>query len=562
MLTRRLLLRLLPTTAALGVASSARAVPPQGMQPLTALNPPTLGSHAYAVLDDVTFPHDLAVPPGATIHVAAGRTLSLLGDLSAPRAHVFTGPGAVDLNHSRVLTAFPEWWGADASRPDIDSLPALEAALAAHPWLQLGEGEYRISRTWKITRGHCRVWGVGAAPLGAARGTRLVLDAGEGDIVQIGPDAFPGGWPAFPEAIDVRDLRIERTASVVPPALGHEANASAGVVMQYVLRAHLQNVHSVESSIGFVIRGVARSFVDRCEAYRTRGGTRRGNDIFFGFFLDGDARIGFAGGNASIYLTDCFAKIERHPPLAREIGAYLRGGFSDSFLTRFEMADMLQGIVVEGSAHDPDRELQRTGNGDLHIHLPVLDNCGRSCIELSGLTDYALVDIADAYLAPNGGALAAVHLHDSRGQLTLTGGQMLGPGATPANTIGLHVTDAEGFTLSGTKIRAFVRPVGVTRGRDFNLDVAINNPEQVAVQGALQFAGCDRAGVRARVKGRAGAFPQGIYLDGENHHLTLDVTGIDPACIQGGAANKLRDGATPIRVAGPFGTNLAEGVMD
>jgi len=53
-----------------------------------------------------------------------------------------------------------------------------------------------------------------------------------------------------------------------------------------------------------------------------------------------------------------------------------------------------------------------------------------------------------------------------------------------------------------------------------------------------------------------------VRLDGAaNQHVAVDVTGIDPAAIAGGAANRLVWGTTPVRAAGAFGTNLASGIM-
>lgn len=347
----------------------------------------------------------------------------------------------------------------------------------------------------------------------------------------------------------MRDLRAERTAPPGP--------AAVGVAVRYCLRANIENVHATEHAVGFHIGGVARSFLLRCEAYRTLPGAP-GGDVFTGFLLEGDTRIGFAGGNASIYLTDCFVKVERAPPLTRIIGAHLHGAFADSFLTRFETAEVAQGILVEGSAADPDRERQRTGNADLHIHLPVLDGCSAACLTISGLTDYAAVDIVDPYMAPTAAALAAIHLHDNAGAITIAGGQLLGPGAGPASTIGIHITDASGFDVRGTKLRGFVRPVGVTRARDFSLDVAVYNPEQTAIQAAVRLVACERATVRARVTGRARAFPAGIHLEAGTRAVHADVTGISPAALSGPAL--LHDAAAITR-PGPFGANTASGVF-
>ena len=77
----------------------------------------------------------------------------------------------------------------------------------------------------------------------------------------------------------------------------------------------------------------------------------------------------------------------------------------------------------------------------------------------------------------------------------------------------------------------------------------------------MQLAACERGTVRARVTGGPGMFPQGVRLDGQaNSHVTVDVAGVDPAAIAGGAANALVWDRTPVRRSGPVGTNQAAGV--
>jgi hypothetical protein len=95
----------------------------------------TLPAGKHNVSANITVRADLLLMPGATIEIAAGRTLTLLGDFQAPVAHVFTGPGRVDLTGSRAPAAYPEWWGAARDDSSRDSLPALrDIAPDVHLW--------------------------------------------------------------------------------------------------------------------------------------------------------------------------------------------------------------------------------------------------------------------------------------------------------------------------------------------------------------------------------------------------------------------------------------------
>ena len=69
---------------------------------------------------------------------------------------------------------------------------------------------------------------------------------------------------------------------------------------------------------------------------------------------------------------------------------------------------------------------------------------------------------------------------------------------------------------------------------------AINNPDQSASQAAAWLQDCAHGRLNVRAKGRKGAFPQGIYLDGDNNDsLVMEVGGFDPSAIVGGTSNRV-----------------------
>lgn len=560
LIERREVLRGIPLAGLLASADAApRTLAAQPFQ--VPAQGTVLAAGDYGVDRDLTVTGDVLLLPGARIEVARGRTLTFAGDFQAPASRVFTGAGRVDLNRSRALVARPEWWGAVGDDAAVDCLPALEAAIAAHGRVALLAVGYHLSGTLRITLPNRRIEGMTGVADGRGAISRLVLTRPDGDVLQVGPDRDPGGPGAFLPGVFLHMFELARS---VPVAGGGslERGGPAGLRVQYATACQFENLTSMEHATGYVLRGVVRSFLRNCSAYRSRPGAA--GDGFVGFLFDGSAEFGLAGGNASLYVDECVASTGGGVKLARTIGAYLPGAFADIFLTRFEMATMTDGIVVDGLAARADGQRTRSGNGNLHIAMPVLDAVSHAGLTLSRLAPYAVVDVVDPYVAVVPGSLAAIQIVEGSGMTTITGGQLIGWGDAGGggDAVGVHAVNAAGLTVRGLKILGHRRPVGLTACRDFDIDISINNPAQPASQAAVQMAACDRGTVRARVTGGTGVFPQGVRLDGQaNGRIAVDVTGVNPAAIAAGTAGKLVWDRTPVRAAGPFGTNLASGIM-
>lgn len=555
------MLRAMPLAALLTAADTSPHAVARALQVPVAGT--VLAAGDYAVDRDLVVAGDVLLLPGARIDVAAGCTLTFAGDFQAPAGLVFTGPGRIDLNRSRALAARPEWWGAKGDDPATDCLPALQAAIAAHGCVALVAADYHLSGTLRIALPNRRVEGMTGYASGRTTISRLMLTRADGDVVQVGPDRDPGGAGAFLPGIVLSLFELARSVPVANTG-SLERGGPAGLRVQYATACRFENLTSMEHAAGYVLRGTVRSFFRNCSAYRSRPGAGGAGNGFVGFLFDGSADFGMAGGNASLYVDECVASTGGGARLARSIGAYLPGGFADIFLTRFEVASVTDGIVVDGLAGHSDGQRTRTGNVDLHIASPILDSVSHVGLTLSRLAPYALVDVVDPYVAPLPGSLAAIHVHDGGGMITITGGQLIGwvDADAGGSGIGVHAVNAGGLTVRGLKILGHRRPFGLTGCRDFDIDVAINNPGQKASQAAVQMAACDRGTVRARVTGGAGVFPQGVRLDGQaNQHVAIDVTGVNPAAIAGGETNKLVWDRAPVRVSGPFGANQAMGVM-
>lgn len=403
----------LPTLLAASLAATAD---PAGAQEERSF--PTAGGvlqpGVHRVSQTITVTRDLALSPGAQIHVDSGRTLKVVGDLVAPVSHVFTGPGTVDLNQSRARAAYPEWWGARADDHTVDCLAALLACIAAHPVTSLGSGDYYLSDTLRIERPFVRVWGAGYRGRQQGEGTRLIVRSDRADVVRIGPQTRPGSVNDYLQGVDLRAVQLTRSRPV--------GEGAVGLRLAFVLTCHIEAVSASEHGTGFAITGAVRTTLRDCIAFRSINQADPAL-LYRGFHLDGNTETGLAGGNASLFLDQCNATIGGTPNAADPVGLLLDGAFADSFISGFETAGVATGIRVAGDAERIGGRA-RAGHANLHIRMPILDQC-KMGIEIRDVSPHGLIELNEPYVAVRPGGLAAIRLDRVRGGTTITGGQLL-----------------------------------------------------------------------------------------------------------------------------------------
>lgn len=484
-----------------------------------------LKAGTHHVTGDVVVDGDLMLEPGARIDIAAGRTLTIRGCFSAPIAPVFTGNGTVDLNRSRAVAACPEWWGAASDDGAADCLSAFQDCLAAHPIMLLRAADYYLSDTFVVERPFVRIWGAGSNGAAGGQGTRLLVKSAAADVLRVGPAGYPGAVNSFLQGVDIRWLELGRTVPVAPGA--------AGLRAQYLLLCHFEGLSARESSIGFAARGVVRSYFHDCVAFRSIPGSTA-NAPYRGFYLGGADNIGLAGANGSIFLIDCNVSIGASPEVSDAVGLLLEGGFADSFIDRFEATSLETGIRVDGQA----ARLGNTaiaGHSNLHIRGPIIDQCRSVGIDLRNLSDHALVDIQDVYVAVAPGARAAIAGQDMHGASSIVGAQLIGrsdsavPGAT-----GLSLRSCSGVDMSALKIADFGQPVRMHDSGRVTLRGQIHNPGRQSGQPAMVFGACGDLRIDCSVSGRAGAFSDAVTLDrGTAGVITVDAGMIDARALTG-----------------------------
>jgi hypothetical protein len=521
---------LLPAVVGAGMAGLALPVAAQtaASGPLDDAPATTLEPGVHRVDRNLTLRGDLLVLPGATIDIAAGRTLTVLGSVIAPVAPIFTGAGRIDLNRSRVPEAHPEWWGAAPGDGSRDSLPALVACLAAHPAMRLLAADYFLSATLIVERPFCRIVGAGGGGTDTGQGTRLIVTDPRADVMRLGPARRPATVNDFLHHVTVRDVALCR-AVAVDTAGGAQP---AGLRAQFLLFAQVERVSAPEHAVGFVARGLVRSMLVDCIAFRSLRG-RQDTAPWRGFLLDGSEDIGLAGGNASLFLTDCNATIGGDPRIDDGVGLLLVGAFADSFVNGFETAGVATGIRVDGRAGALGARA-RNGHVNLHLTRAVIDQCAAAGIEIRDTDAHAAIDITDPYVAVAGGGGPAIHLDRMRGAATITGGQFIGntDAAGGGRAIGLAAEDSGGIQVHGLKIIDHAQPVRLARCTGVALHLLVANLGSRPRGAAIGLSDCEGGTAAVLLSGTDRAFAAGVRIEGRTTRWRIDATNLSPRAVE------------------------------
>lgn len=529
--TRR---QIAPFMGAAGVLGFAAAQSVQAAETGT-LDPATVWtSGVHRVDTDRTVAGDVLLAPGATIAIAAGVTLRIMGQFDAPLTHVIHGAGKIDLNHSRTPVAYPEWWGARPGDGDADCLPALQSCLAAHPTVWLCAGDYYIADTLVVDRSFVRLCGTGYHGRQAGEGTRLLVRSGSADVLRAGPARKPPTVNDFTQGIEIRDIELGRTL----PVEGTAARDPAGLRAQFVLFCRFEHLSARESAVGFAATGAVRTYFRDCIAFRSQAGAASGGH-FRGFQFGGTQGVGLAGANGSVFLIDCNVSIGGNPEVSDSVGLLLEGGFADTFVENFEATSLQTGIRIDGATARIG-DMAVAGHSNLHIRNAVVDQCGSVGIEIADTSEHALIDIQDPYVAVAGGGKAAILVTSAKGATTIVGGQLIGRSDTRRTACGIEVSGSSGLDVSGMKVTDFAKPLSLRASKGISISGQVHNPHDSASGAAAELSGCAAISLRLRLSGQANCFAHGVTVVGAKGTTAIDTTLFEQPAIKG--ANVVVDG--------------------
>ena len=152
-------------------------------------------------------------------------------------------------------------------------------------------------------------------------------------------------------------------------------------------------------------------------------------------------------------------------------------------------------------------------------------------------------------------------MRDGAGLVTITGGQILGDFAGGS----LFVSRTRGVRVQGLKIAQAQRPVVIADASGLQIEPQISAWRKTSTHPAIACRNVSRAGLRPTVIGfDAPAFASGVELDAKCHHTSIDGSAIDPACLSGGVAAKVRFAGADARGGSAFTAagNILVGIAD
>ena len=517
-----------------GAALAGAPLALQSGAPIAAQAPPTGVLRTVATRDAL---RSLAAAPGDVFYLAEpGRegafacrpgppTIAdrLEGLQIASRARAVHFQRVWDGTHGR-----PEWFGARVNDGRADCADAIEACYLHCPHTQLAQADYFIRRTLRFDRSWRTLRGVGAYATDQGRGTRIILQGSApgvhtADLMVVGSVEQPGPTnDRFPFENHFGNFTLIRDGRSAPHRSGDVRRYPTGLRAAFLVRSTFREITSLASSVGFYLGGLTYTKVDDCLAQRLEPGLDGGSDLAVGFLLDGSPSFGLAGGNASLYMDRCVV-VGQHPSHVRPTGLLARGAFVDTFLDRFESAQIDTGIAFD--ARGAGRRGQTV---DVHIRDAVLDSCGRFGLEvdLTG-TIGASIEIIDPYIhATAGGGDRGLFVHDGAGLVTITGGQIHGPFSNGS----LALSATRGVRVQGLKVHEATRPVVVANAGGLILEPQVTNVERRTEAFAITCSAMYRSIVRPVVVGAPGVFAGGVSLDGTCNYSQVDGTAIDPGC--------------------------------
>lgn len=525
-------------------------------------------SGTYKITGSLTFTGEVEALSGAVLNIASGKTVAFNGGFKAGVYQVFSGSGTVTFNANTQLFGYPEWWGAVVNGPDC--LSALQSAVNALPVVILQRADYFVSGTLKMTTTGSALRGVkGIKSTGGATGmTRIISTSATANVLQVGTDANPGSVNSFIDGLAVSDVELGR--SVGCASNGQGISNPTGVLLQYCKNIHLDNVWPTESLIGFCFNGTVDVFVNKCHAFRSVAAAS-GTDFWWGYYCNGSASIGLAGGNGSLRFNDSIAEMggaissTGAGPIT-SVGFNADAAFADLWFSGCETSAVQAGWSIAGLGGNASASLRQKGNDDISIYNCRSDTFGTYGFYITALSEYATVQVEGCSAVPGSGTspTACFAVTGSNGSSSYGGTvELINNKATcwpvPA-TKGFFYQNCSGI-VSKNLISGSQNPVYLDTVKQGSIEDSVNTPGGTA-NAAVYLTGSSRISVKPVVNGAANCFGQGINLNSTtNDHCMLDPSAIDPAAVNGGSGNKVVINGTQVTAVGASGTHYVTGVM-
>lgn len=558
----------MPNDADFGVPSDGVTSANSALSVVNALGVPCFefGTGTFLISASITLSMPIKMRAGSKFNIPNGVTLTLTntfdpGDLS--QKFVCTGTGKVVFSPEKVSIGYPEWWGAIPNVPGGDCLAAINASIIACPKTIISQGDYYTSGTVLLSTAHRELCGI--TPMvtgngGQGAGSRIIVKSGSADVVRQGLTSDPGNIANYVYGTTTRNLQLLRSIAPIPPASGSEINGCAGLRVTYSQFTTIDHVDTEENTLGITGYGNIRLNITFNDNFRSVAGSTTTNDIFWGMFFPNGGQIGGSQANASIRIIDC-SSTSANTSVA-STGMIFGGSARDTFISRFECGTCDSGIILNGGASGSTN----LSDIDIQIDSCIIDGFKINGILINNMNSSSALRLTNNYVSPASYAIAssyAIHTENCKGSMIVANNEI--DCIQAPQCVGMGFGTPAGLKTSGNIINNSNSPVIVASGNDVTMDDLIRNTTaRTGASPAINCIGTNTVlAIRSSVSGAAGSYPQGVLLSSTTTSRSeVNLSGVDSACITGGAANKLWYNGASVAAAGAFGTNnLASGVM-
>lgn len=513
---------------------------------------------SYAIASNVTFSAACALTSGAILNIANAVTVAFNRGFSADACKAFqlTGTAAVTFNSQYFTNGRPEWWGAVTNNASVDCAPALNAAIIACPNTILNCATYYTSSTvLHQTQGRSVSGATENLPQGSSSAPTIMLTNGTSNIYQIGPNSYTG---TLQSNNTLKNITLARN---VAPVISSNC---VGLAIKFSVWTKIEEVFTYDSISGINLAGTAQTHLTKCVMTRYVSGTGGGTDAWTGIGVNGDYNIGYAGGNASIYINKCVVG-STNPGIGTGIVLYGTYGFSDVFVTQLETSNTAYGAVMIGNGNQSTTiDVQ---NEDVRFVDCTFDTCLAAGYSLSNLSAYASIEINGGYIAaPSTGTNpTGFYGTNCAGSVRISNTEVLlveNPQAIGMSLLNCSNWDSVNVAYLEGGYGGGVMTLGTITNCTFK-DRFINN-HAIAPGVAVTMTGtCDHVQLDIAMTGRSGAHTYGYAVPNTVSNSLFECSRINPNTINASPGKILFNGSTVISSAGTvFGSgNLPTGVM-
>lgn len=401
----------------------------------------------------------------------------------------------------------PEFWGAVANNPAIDSYAAIMACVTLTGTVEFGKGSYYSSRGFIAPE--YSVWrGQGVLHTGIT-----VNHASDHLLSQSG--TFPGTYAG---GANIQGFGIGRgVAPTVPASPGDDATTSHGLHFSMVSNPIVKDVYTYNNLAEVYCANVLSIDFDTI-----RGIGQTNNARWSGLWIDGVTAIGsFGGPSGTPSARLCKINMAAASGCAQAYNYYLAGSIQDLWLVDIDAGGGHKQVFVDCNG---------ATCGDVHIVRPICDSYKTNGIHVKGTPQGSSLFIDAPWVAGTVGATGdGIRLEASHG-VTIRDGR--GAGTLAPSVYMLNATDGTGInaTIRATDYTSCVSLTSITAS-----DISVDAFKAVAGSGFTGSIVTAVSGSRNRitVKGTRTAigWASGIALDSSAAGYLLDAAGIAPSAV-------------------------------